>query len=100
VDDVNLSLAHYSNCFDVVHARLVDAGIANHAKFVNEAARILRPGGVILLVQGYLQLFTDSFQPLPVLNEGEDGFTFLQTILTATYRAIKYGTRRRCLPVR
>ncbi|KAG8892283.1 hypothetical protein FRB99_002821, partial [Tulasnella sp. 403] len=41
VDDINLSLSHYSGCFDIVHVRMVDSGIDNYPKFLDEVARIL-----------------------------------------------------------
>jgi len=50
---------------------------------------MLRPGGVLLVVQAFLQFFSDEFKPLAVVKEGEVGFTFMQAICTAVYTAIK-----------
>ena len=89
VDDVNLSLAHYASSFDVVHVRLVDSGIIDYPNFLNEIARMLRPGGILLLIKGFHQLFSDKFEPMPLVEEGEPGFTFVQKMFTAAYTAIK-----------
>lgn len=53
VDDANLPMEHYDNCFNVVHVRSADQGINDFESFLYEIARTLRPSGVLLLVTGY-----------------------------------------------
>ena len=52
VDDANLSLSHYENCFNVIHMRTVWGGINDFRNLFYECARTLRPNGVLLLVDG------------------------------------------------
>ncbi|KAG8889418.1 hypothetical protein FRB98_004314 [Tulasnella sp. 332] len=49
VDDANLSMAHYKDCFDVVHVRAADQGINDYKGFIYEIARTIRPHGILIL---------------------------------------------------
>ncbi|TDL19125.1 S-adenosyl-L-methionine-dependent methyltransferase [Rickenella mellea] len=51
-DDFNLGLSHYYDSFDVVHARGVSNGVADFRQFIHEAAKCLKPGGIILIADG------------------------------------------------
>ncbi|VDB83046.1 unnamed protein product [Peniophora sp. CBMAI 1063] len=53
-------LPYESNSFDVVHARNIIAGISNYPHFVHELTRILRPGGVLLLIEFDLRPIADG----------------------------------------
>lgn len=46
VDDVNLGLEHFAGDFDVVHARLISAGIKDYYKLIQDTAMMLRPRGL------------------------------------------------------
>ncbi|KAG8884541.1 hypothetical protein FRB99_004517 [Tulasnella sp. 403] len=63
VDDVNLDLSHY--------------------------AQTLRADGVLLLVAGAYQLYDEQRVPLPVVSEGEPGWTACQTLLSAAFEVGK-----------
>ncbi|TDL18966.1 S-adenosyl-L-methionine-dependent methyltransferase [Rickenella mellea] len=52
IDDFNLGLSHYYDSFDVVHARGVSIGVADFRQFVHEAAKCLKPGGILLIADG------------------------------------------------
>ncbi|KAG9045960.1 hypothetical protein FS837_005360 [Tulasnella sp. UAMH 9824] len=56
-DDVNLGLEHYANTFDIVHARIVDLGIDDYPGFLYDMAKIMRPGGIIILFKPSMRLF-------------------------------------------
>jgi SAM-dependent methyltransferase len=91
VDDANLPLSHYANSFDLVHARSIDHGIYNYEEFINSAAEVLRPGGVLLLVSGDNQLYAEDRTPLPYVEEGEPGYTALQKIFLDVINAAGYA---------
>lgn len=46
VDDINMGLEHFFGEFHVVHARLINSGIKNYYKLIDETSRILVPGGL------------------------------------------------------
>ncbi|PVG04486.1 S-adenosyl-L-methionine-dependent methyltransferase [Serendipita vermifera] len=48
IDDVNLGLSHFHNQFDVVHARLITAGIANFRQTMHDVEACLKPGGIVI----------------------------------------------------
>ena len=57
---------------------------------LNEIARVLRPGGVLLLVYPVKALFDEHYDPLPAdALEGERGFSYLQKYLLAAHDASK-----------
>jgi len=44
-------LPYPSEHFDVIHARFMHTGISNYPRFLNEIARMLRPGGLVILIE-------------------------------------------------
>jgi len=53
-------LPYENDSFDVVHARNMHAGISNYPHFVHELTRILRPGGVLILIEFDLRPIADG----------------------------------------
>jgi SAM-dependent methyltransferase len=53
-------LPYHSNSYDVVHARNMHSGIHNYPRFLHELTRILRPGGVLILVEFDLRPIADG----------------------------------------
>ncbi|THH20705.1 hypothetical protein EW146_g734 [Bondarzewia mesenterica] len=53
-------LPYPSNSYDVVHARNMHAGIHNYPHFLHELTRILRPGGVLILIESDLRPIADG----------------------------------------
>ncbi|KAG8894147.1 hypothetical protein FRC00_009456, partial [Tulasnella sp. 408] len=58
--------------------RCADTGINNFESWLYEVARTLRPNGVLLLVNGFPQMYDSQLQPLPTVEPGEEGFTWVQ----------------------
>jgi hypothetical protein len=52
IDDINLGLAHYQSHFDLVHIRLVSAGFKDFKKTKEDIERCLKPGGLVLWIEG------------------------------------------------
>ncbi|KAG9017238.1 hypothetical protein FRB90_001256 [Tulasnella sp. 427] len=71
VDDANLTFEHYHQFFRLVHVRSADQGINDFESFLYEIARTLLPGGILLLVTGYPQIYDVDKKPFPVVEEGE-----------------------------
>ncbi|GLB35760.1 putative methyltransferase [Lyophyllum shimeji] len=51
VDDINLGLEHFYGDFNVVHAQLIASGIRDFHNLINQISRVLRPGGLIILIE-------------------------------------------------
>ncbi|KIO29851.1 hypothetical protein M407DRAFT_21104 [Tulasnella calospora MUT 4182] len=88
-DDANLGLLHYKGCFDVVHASCVTLGITNYRKFMDEVVEILRPSGVFLTVAGDMQIHDENHNLLPLIDEGEPGFTYTLRLIHAILDAMR-----------
>ncbi|KAG8943167.1 hypothetical protein FRC03_002616 [Tulasnella sp. 419] len=86
--DANLPFTEYIGLFDVVHCRCVELGIPNFHAFLFNVAQTLKPGGILLLCSGYLQLFDEQKEPLPVTVEGDPRFTWIQRTVGETYAAL------------
>lgn len=89
IDDANLGFAHYTECFDVVHARAVSAGIRDFPRLLQELTAALRPGGVLLLGDGEQQLYDEHRRPMPLSELGTPGFSWVHKVFFATYNAMK-----------
>lgn len=72
VDDVNNGLADYKEAFDVVHVRCVCTGIADYRAFLKDVAyEVLRPGGILLILEGDPRMYDQDLNPLTAENEDE-----------------------------
>ncbi|KAH8116923.1 S-adenosyl-L-methionine-dependent methyltransferase [Phellopilus nigrolimitatus] len=50
--------------FDIVHARCVNNGMKNYPLFLEEVARILRPGGLVILIESEIKPLSEGKQPI------------------------------------
>ncbi|RDX56492.1 S-adenosyl-L-methionine-dependent methyltransferase [Lentinus brumalis] len=89
IDDANLGFSHYRESFDVIHARSVSAGIRDFPQFLEELAQALRPGGVVLLGDGEMQLYDEWQEPLAYSAQGSSDFSWLHSVFFAGYNAMK-----------
>lgn len=51
MDDVNSGLPHYAGRFDLVHMRCVGGGLPVYTEAMTTAARCLKPGGVLVIIE-------------------------------------------------
>ncbi|KAH6916623.1 hypothetical protein BKA70DRAFT_1250085 [Coprinopsis sp. MPI-PUGE-AT-0042] len=70
IDDVNLGLAHFSNHFDVVHARLVSSGIKDYENLIDEMSMSLKEGGLIYVTEFDFHVYDHEFKRYS-LNPGK-----------------------------
>lgn len=78
IADANRDMEALGSVFDIVHERCVDAGIHDWELFFYEAARILRPNGVLLLVSANPQLVDEKGRILPIQRPGSEGYSHYQ----------------------
>lgn len=71
--DANKGFKQYYNKFDVVHARCISSGIQDLGAYLEEMLEVLKPGGVLLYLDGCpligedlnsLDLITDETSPV------------------------------------
>ncbi|KZT09627.1 S-adenosyl-L-methionine-dependent methyltransferase [Laetiporus sulphureus 93-53] len=89
LDDANLGFSHYRDCFDVVHARAISAGIRDFPALLEELASVLRPGGMLLLGDGEQQLYDEHKRPLALSDPGTPNFSWIHKMFFASYSAMK-----------
>ncbi|KZT26525.1 S-adenosyl-L-methionine-dependent methyltransferase [Neolentinus lepideus HHB14362 ss-1] len=54
------TLPYLTQSYDIIHARSMHTGIGNYQQFVNELTRMLRPGGVLILIEPDSQPVVDG----------------------------------------
>jgi len=79
--DANLPMDHWNNSFDFVQVRAAQEGIAEFELFLYKMARILRPGGVLLLGGGDTQFYDEDSNPLGG-DENGPRFTWIQKLFS------------------
>lgn len=73
IDDVNQGLSHLYGQYDLIHARCIMGGIAKGREFIEELQRCLKPGGLVILVDGDVQLLDENFRILKMAKvEGDE----------------------------
>ncbi|KLO11866.1 S-adenosyl-L-methionine-dependent methyltransferase [Schizopora paradoxa] len=97
-DDFTLGLQHYYESFDVVHSRTVASGVKDFAWLVREAAKCVRPGGVLIMIEGNMELANSFKQPQEIaFGEGGPGQSWMARMCFEAYntwkaRGSSYGT--------
>jgi len=66
VDDINLGLEHFYGDFNVVHSRLISAGIIDYPGLIDHVSRVLRPGGLIDFSEFAFNCYDENKQPVLV----------------------------------
>lgn len=92
IDDINLGLEHYHGSCDLVHIRCIGSGvrpghvieslvyqsdvlqIRNYATMMRDAEACLKPGGLIIFMDGDMTMYSEDFiHPVPIGLEEEEG---------------------------
>ncbi|KAF9531642.1 hypothetical protein CPB83DRAFT_808648 [Crepidotus variabilis] len=71
VDDINIGLEHYFGDFNVVHARLIAAGIRDYHCMIDQIAQVLRPGGLVDLSEFDFHIYDIHHQRI-LFNSEDD----------------------------
>ncbi|KAF7338250.1 Secondary metabolism regulator LAE1 [Mycena venus] len=59
--DINMPDMPYEDAyFDLIHARAIHTGIRDYPRFLHQIARILRPGGLVILIEPDLVQYADD----------------------------------------
>lgn len=89
IDDINLGLTHWVDQFDVVHVQSVAFGITDYRKLLREIHHILRPGGLMLLVEPDLEIFHDNGSVLEAFFDDKRSGSWTARVLFEAYQALK-----------
>jgi len=60
IDDVNHGIPHFYDQFDLVHARCVMVGITDSEKTMRELQLCLKPGGLLILINGDKNIYDEQ----------------------------------------
>lgn len=60
VDDINNGLEHLYGQFDLVHSRCIMTGISDPEKTISELQMCLKPGGLLLIIEGDKELLHED----------------------------------------
>ncbi|KAF8610154.1 S-adenosyl-L-methionine-dependent methyltransferase [Ceratobasidium sp. AG-I] len=95
LDDFNLGLSHYHGMFDVAHARSCGHGVASFEHFINDIGLCLRPGGVILIIEGDLTVCSHLKQPQAIANgDGDPSKSWMaRTLFEASKAMVARGLK-------
>ncbi|CAG8654539.1 12760_t:CDS:2, partial [Acaulospora colombiana] len=63
IDDINLGLSHFYDQYDVVHVRCVSGGIKDMDRTIVEYQKCLKPGGVLLIIEGDYNIHETKEKP-------------------------------------
>ncbi|KIO23677.1 hypothetical protein M407DRAFT_26880 [Tulasnella calospora MUT 4182] len=95
IADANKDMGKISSGYDLVHVRFIEAGIDDSDLFFYDAARILRPGGLLLLVGGDVQLVDEHGKYVPLQKPGTVRYSHLQHLVCCLKEAhLKFGPPR------
>ncbi|KAG8217725.1 hypothetical protein J3R82DRAFT_5884 [Butyriboletus roseoflavus] len=64
-------LPYPSEHFDVVHARFMHTGIENYTRFLHELARMLKPGGLVILIEPDSEPIADGKSATVLTRSGQ-----------------------------
>lgn len=78
--DANSRLRWDDSHFDLIHARDVLLGVPNYGSLLDEAARLLRPGGLFLSVEWAKQLSPYPGYDLDIEEDAPAAFNFFNTV--------------------
>ncbi|PVG03326.1 hypothetical protein CPB86DRAFT_793754 [Serendipita vermifera] len=73
IDDVNFGLSHFYDQFDLIHTRCISAGINDMDKTMRELQLCLKPGGLLLIVDGDINFRETRDRLIPLAKLPEDG---------------------------
>ena len=73
IDDVNLGLTHFKGQFDVIHARLIGSGLKDFRKTMQDVEKCLKPGGIVLWVDGDYDVYAADQHVYMPFATAEDG---------------------------
>lgn len=95
IADANKDMENIDFTYDLIHLRCVEAGILDSDLFFFEAARVLRPGGVLLLVGSNVQLVDGKGQIIPLQKPGDVGYSHFQHFISCAMQVhLKAGPLR------
>jgi len=89
-DDFTLGLEHYYNSFDVVHLRSIANGVKDYKWLVNETAKCVKHGGVLIYVEGNFEIMNEQRVPQEVaLGEGAPWQSWVARMCFEAYNTMK-----------
>ncbi|KAG8927375.1 hypothetical protein FRC01_007571 [Tulasnella sp. 417] len=79
--DTDLATMYSAESFDLIHARSMMQGVKDFSSFFHNVRRMLRPGGVLLMMDGQLTTWDEDNREIQIEEEGQPGFSWFRKML-------------------
>ncbi|KIO32941.1 hypothetical protein M407DRAFT_90819 [Tulasnella calospora MUT 4182] len=78
-----------ADSFDLIHARTMMQGIKDFPSFFQNVWRMLRPGGVLLIMDGRFTTWDEERQEIDCKAEGQPGFSWFRKMIYHMHEALE-----------
>ncbi|KAG8953824.1 hypothetical protein FRC04_001454 [Tulasnella sp. 424] len=79
--DTDLAKMYKAESFNFIHARSMMQGVKDFPSFIRNIQRMLRPGGVSVIMDGPLTTWDEDRQSIEYKEEGQPGFSWFRKTL-------------------
>ncbi|KIO15909.1 hypothetical protein M407DRAFT_34470 [Tulasnella calospora MUT 4182] len=87
--DTDLAKMYTAESFDLIHARSMMQGIKDFSSFFQSLWRMLRPGGVLLTVDGAYTSWDEERRQIEYKEEGQPGFSWFRKMCYHMFEVLK-----------
>lgn len=87
--DTDLTKMYPAESFDLVHARTMMQGVKDFPSFFQNVSRMLRPGGVLLIMDGRFVTWDEERQLIEYKEEGQPGFSWFRKMIYHMHEALE-----------
>ncbi|KAG8932998.1 hypothetical protein FRC01_011398 [Tulasnella sp. 417] len=87
--DTDLATTYAAESFDLIHARSMMQGVKDFPSFFQNVRRMLRSGGVLLIMEGRLTTWDEDHREIECKEEGQPGFSWFRKMIYHMYETLR-----------
>ena len=85
----NLGLSHLRGQYDLVNARLIGAGLKDFRKTMQAVSECLKPGGIVIWLDGDYDMYTeDQHVYMPFATDEDPSGSWFQRIIYGLWSSV------------